>query len=187
MPVLGINSSTPVKEIFLTKSQTWAAPFSGQALVTVVGGGGQGAAKGDSNNTPTLIALGGGAGGCAQSVLNIVGGVGYTVTIGAGGRNATLQTPTTSTDGTSGGNSSFAGTGVTTLTGNGGTGGKHGYIATGNPATVASATSVASNALPAENNAASTAINSFILHSPDFSHKYCDFLSSFELYQFSLL
>ena len=143
MPVLGIDSSTPVKEIFLTKSQTWTAPFSGQALVTVVGGGGQGAAKGDSNNTPTLIALGGGAGGCAQSVLNIVGGVGYTVTIGAGGRNATLQTPTTSTDGTSGGNSSFAGTGVTTLTGNGGTGGKHGYIATGNPATVASATSAA--------------------------------------------
>ena len=33
---------------------------------------------------------------------------------------------------------------------------------------VASATSVASKALPAENNAASTAINSFILHSPSF-------------------
>lgn len=136
MPVLGINSSTPVKEIFLAKSQTWTAPFSGQALVTVVGGGGQGGAKGDSDNTPCLVATGGGAGGCAQSVLNIVGGVGYTVTIGAGGRNATLQTPSTSTHGTSGGNSSFAGTGITTLTGNGGTGGRYGYVATGNPATM---------------------------------------------------
>ena len=74
MPVLGINSSTPVKEIFLAKSQTWTAPFSGQALVTVVGGGGQGGAKGDGDNSPCLVATGGGAGGCAQSVLNIVGG-----------------------------------------------------------------------------------------------------------------
>lgn len=143
MPILGITSSTPAKEIFLAKSQTWTAPFSGQALVTVVGGGGQGGARGYATNNPTLIALGGGAGGCAQSVLNIVGGVGYTVTIGAGGRNSTLQTPTTYSDGTSGGNSSFAGTGVTTMTANGGTGGKHGYASTGNPATVALATSAA--------------------------------------------
>ena len=112
MPVLGIEGQSVIRKFLIGSSQTFTAPFTGKAIVTCIGGGGQGAAGSNGTNPSGAAsffatATGGGAGGCAVSIVTLVNGTGYTDNVGGG----------------NGGNTSFAGSGVTTLTGNGGTGG----------------------------------------------------------------
>jgi hypothetical protein len=91
------------------QSTTWSPPQNCKAIVTVIGGGGSGAHGQDHSAT------GGGAGGLAQSAeITLSASTTYTVTCGAGGAGANAA------NGYAGGNSSFSGSGVTTLTGNGG-------------------------------------------------------------------
>lgn len=95
-----------------TSSSTFTVPSSGRFKVTLVGGGG-----GGSGNNGVSCNGGGGGGTAIKWYSGITPGTVCTVTIGAAGPGGTLNNP-----GTNGGNSSFTGTGVTTLTANGGSG-----------------------------------------------------------------
>ena len=93
-----------------TASGTFTAQVTGLHTITLVGAGGSGAAT-----RAGRYATGGGAGALVVKVLSLVAGNTYTVTIGAGG-TAVTQTTTGATAGNAGGNTSFSGTGITTLT-----------------------------------------------------------------------
>ena len=103
--------------VLLTESTTVSFPVDVQALVYVIGAGGGGAAGTDKKT------CGGGAGGCAVSNLTLTSGTTYTATIGAGGAGAATTVDNTFSNGSVGGNSSFSGSDITTMTGNGGLGG----------------------------------------------------------------
>ena len=98
-------------------SQSWTPSYDMEAYVYVIGGGGSGCAGANSSD----YLSGGGAGGCAISKLSLASGTAYTVTIGAGG--AQVTTSSGYTVGNAGGNTSFSGSGISTMTGNGGSGG----------------------------------------------------------------
>lgn len=117
MAVIGNNTAgRALPNISFFGSQSWTPAYTLQAYVYVIGGGGSGACSRASN----LRSSGGGAGGCAISLLTLASGTAYTITIGAGGVYEYL-----SANGNNGSNSSFAGSGISTMTGNGGTGGVH--------------------------------------------------------------
>lgn len=117
MAVIGNNTAgRALPNISFFGSQSWTPAYTLQAYVYVIGGGGSGACSRAAN----LRSSGGGAGGCAISLLTLASGTAYTITIGAGGVYEYL-----SANGNNGSNSSFAGSGISTMTGNGGTGGVH--------------------------------------------------------------
>lgn len=100
--------------VVVTATGTWTCPANvRRAKVTVVGGGG-----GSSVNSATNVTSGGGGGGTAIKWLTVTPGVAYTCTIGAGGAGGA----TTPSAGSAGGTSSFAGSGITTVFGGGGSG-----------------------------------------------------------------
>lgn len=107
--------------IALQVSQTITPTFTFEALVYVIGGGGSGGLY-SSPNFSLARATGGGAGGTAISRLTLSSGVTYTATVGAG---AAAYGPTTQGNGSTGGTSSFSGSGITTMTANGGNGGTY--------------------------------------------------------------
>lgn len=119
MPILGGNNSQGAfPTMFFQVSQTWACPVAMEAIVYVIGAGGSGACVGgyydqDRNSR------GGAAGGCAVSRLSL-SAQNYTVTIGSGGD---YRSGVGAYNGNAGGASSFSGTGISTMTGNGGAGG----------------------------------------------------------------
>jgi len=102
--------------------------------VTVIGGGGSGAAGVVETATFPLskfVMTGGGAGGMAQSRLELDPSVTYTIIVGASA-DAVSRGPTTgSSDGNAGNASSFSGSGITTMTGNGGSAGSDSAVSTG--------------------------------------------------------
>ena len=108
-------------QIALTQSQTWVPPQDGNVCIHVIGGGG----AGRSDNS---VQYSGGAGGyCKKNSLAVTTSGSYTVVVGVGGpRGRNISTPT------SGGNSTVAGTGLSsTLTANGGVSGASGHGAGG--------------------------------------------------------
>ena len=122
MPVLGAaagggggGGQLPV--ISFQTSKTWTPAYDLTAYVYVIGGGGAGGAVKSSNGN----AGGGGAGGCAVSKLDLSSGTTYTVTIGAAG--AASEANGAAVVGGNGGASSLSGSGISTMTANGGTGG----------------------------------------------------------------
>ena len=119
-PLLQMNYGTA----HFTASSTFSPPFKCRALVTVIGGGGSGAAyRTGTNSSECCVACGGGAGGTAISLLTLDPSVTYTVTVGAGGVRRGYSAVNAGLDGLSGGNSVFSGTGISTMTGTGGSGG----------------------------------------------------------------
>ncbi|MGX6999923.1 phage tail protein [Caballeronia sp. KNU42] len=122
-----------------TSSGTFTATYTGTHFVSGAAGGGSGGGGGSNNITNAAGACGSG-GGAGMPVLlqafNLVQGVVYTVTIGAGGVSVAgaAQGVATAPNGNPGGNVVFSGSGITTLTltgGSGGLGGGQG-INTGN-------------------------------------------------------
>ena len=111
--LLGSDGGSPFPTMFFQQSITWACPVAMDVLVYVIGAGGSGAA----DKTAGSSANGGGAGGCAVSRLTLAA-QNYTLTIGSGGTNA--YTSGYYVNGTAGGNTSMSGSGMTTMTGNGG-------------------------------------------------------------------
>ncbi len=111
----GGGGSLPVN-IVLTSSQTWVPPVDGNICIHVIGGGGGGVGV---TGTP----YSGGAGGyCKKTSLAVTTSGSFTVVVGAKGLGGTNSTYTGASAG-SGGNSTVAGTGLSsTLTANGGTG-----------------------------------------------------------------
>ena len=116
--LLGSEGGSPFPTMFFQQSITWACPVAMDVLVYVIGAGGSGAADATNNSS----ANGGGAGGCAVSRLTLAA-QNYTLTIGSGGANA--YTSNSVVNGTAGGNTSMSGSGMTTMTGNGGNAGTH--------------------------------------------------------------
>ena len=119
MAVIGSNNEQGAyPTMVFQESQTWACPVAMEAIVYVIGSGGGGAAVG-GNSDASYNPRGGAAGGCAVSRLSL-SAQNYTVTIGSGGAYASA---TATSAGNAGGNSEFSGTGITTMTANGGAGG----------------------------------------------------------------
>ena len=89
--------------------------FNGETEYLVVAGGGAGGFR--TTSKPFYMG-GGGAGGLLTGSLTLTSGSTYTVTVGAGG--AAYAGSSTFGNGSSGGDSSVAGTGITTVTSTGG-------------------------------------------------------------------
>ena len=93
---------------YFLASGTFTAPYTGNYLVTAIGGGGSGG-KGAYGGT------GGGAGGFCQKVVSLTAADTLTITVGAGG----TAPGTNNTAGNAGGNTTVTATGVS-MTANGG-------------------------------------------------------------------
>lgn len=100
-----------LQTISFINSTTWSPAQDMNAKIYVIGGGGSG-------GYAQYNATGGGAGGCAVTIADLDASTTYTITIGAPGAN--VQGQSTGVVGNAGGNSSFSGTGISTMTGNGG-------------------------------------------------------------------
>jgi hypothetical protein len=102
-----------------SQSGTFTATKTGWHKVTTIGGGGSGAAASVVGNSKAA-ASGGGAGGFASGMRFLVAGQTYPVIVGAGG---TADLTYATDQGRAGGSTSFSGSGVATMTANGGAGG----------------------------------------------------------------
>lgn len=117
--------------IIFAESSTWACPVAMEAYVFVIGAGGSGSSARRAATSTAGTHQGAGAGGCAVSKLTLAA-QNYTVTIGAGGASGGTQASNDSSlAGSDGGASSFAGTGISTMTGNGGAGGAVSNVSNG--------------------------------------------------------
>ena len=105
-----------LQTISFINSTTWSPAQDMNAKIYVIGGGGSG-------GYAVYNATGGGAGGCAVTIADLDASTTYTITIGAPGAN--VQGQSTGQNGTAGGASSFAGSGISTMTGNGGGAGQY--------------------------------------------------------------
>lgn len=103
-----------------TSSGTFTVPSSGKFKVTIIGGGGGGGSPSGSNQ---LKSGGGGGATVIKWYTGVSVGTSCTVTIGSGGAAGTSGSA-----GSPGGSSSFTGSGVTTLTANGGSGGTNSQL-----------------------------------------------------------
>jgi len=111
MAVLGAagGGKSVVQTISFVNSTTWSPAQNMNAKIYVVGGGGSGGAA-------RYVATGGGAGGCAVTIADLDASTTYTITIGAGG----LPVVHGPNNGNAGSNTTFSGTGISTMTGSGG-------------------------------------------------------------------
>jgi hypothetical protein len=142
MAVLGAaagGGNTPFPTIVFQTSRTWTCPMAMEAMVFVIGAGG-GGAGGFASSGNRIIVNGGGAGGCSVSKLTLAA-QDYTLVVGSygGGGNRIQGSDGNGVgNGTAGGNSTFAGSGITTMAGNGGAGGNgassNNYTASGSVA-----------------------------------------------------
>jgi hypothetical protein len=123
----GATNPPLIPDVLLTVSTTWSPPYKVKALVRCFGGGGSGSVgcMNASYTYPTGALGGGGAGEHAGSILELDPAVTYTVVVGVGGVKKSRSSDGVAT-GNAGGNTSFAGSGVTTITANGGAGGGSG-------------------------------------------------------------
>ena len=142
----GGGGNTPFPTMVFQTSRTWACPMAMEAMVFVIGAGG-GGAGGFANSGSQVITNGGGGGGCSISKLTFAA-QDYTVVVGSrGGGGSRTQTQNTGVgDGIAGGSSSLAGSGITTMVGNGGGAGS-GAAGSGsqNSGTVAGGTATGGN------------------------------------------
>ena len=118
MPVLGAAAGGGGKSVLQTisfiNSTTWSPAQDMNAKIYVIGAGGSG-------GVAAYNATGGGAGGCAVTIIDLDASTTYTITIGAPGK--ARDQSSTGANGYTGGNTTFAGSGISTMTGSGGGGG----------------------------------------------------------------
>jgi hypothetical protein len=106
-------------------------PFRDEwAIVVVVGGGGSGGISYGAGGGECNQATGGASGGMEWKLLKLSAGVTYTATIGAGGV-ARLRSSLGGVGGDVGEDSTFSGSGITSIVGAGGAGGKYTYRTSG--------------------------------------------------------
>ena len=116
----GAGANLPI--IAFKDSVTYVPAWTSEVIAYVIGAGGSGGAARDSSDWSSG-ASGGGAGGTAISRLTLTGGVSYTIAIGAGGARKTTDATPQTLAGAAGGNTTLSGSDISTMTGNGGTGG----------------------------------------------------------------
>lgn len=116
IPLGAGGGSASYPTIFLSKSQTWVPPQDGNICIHVIGAGGSGAAS-----NLTTYSSGAAGGYCKKNSLAVTTSGSFTVVVGAGGAGVRGYEQLL---GNAGGNTTVAGTGLTsTLTANGGDGG----------------------------------------------------------------
>lgn len=115
-----------VNEMVFISSRTFVTPVKGTYLLTAIGGGGSGGGGNVSSTSGTnyYSGAGGGAGAFCQSIVKLNAGVTLTITVGSGGASVAAGI----SSGNSGGASSIAGAGFTTLLASGGAGGQGGIV-----------------------------------------------------------
>ena len=114
----GASSESIIHEWLFQSSASWVPPYDCRAYVTVIGPGGSGGSYRDDGDHRSYVGSGGGAGGCAKSLLTLSSSVTYTITVGAGGASVNAAN---GNDG--GGNSEFQGSDIDNMAGNLGSGG----------------------------------------------------------------
>tara|TARA_R100001086_G_scaffold77036_1_gene37364 strand:- start:1306 stop:2268 length:963 start_codon:yes stop_codon:yes gene_type:complete len=118
MAILGVRGGTDgIPNMIFTTGETWSPNKTVQAYVYVIGAGGSGAGGGGNSDHGFS---GGGAGGCAVSLLQLNAGVTYTAVIGAGGAYAGGSSQQA---GNAGGDSTFNSSDISIMTGSGGAAG----------------------------------------------------------------
>ena len=124
MAVLGSSSTNPslMAPLSFIVSTTYSPPYKMKAVVHVFGGGGSGGLGVMLPNVETRAATGAGAGEHSASIVELDPTVTYTISVGAGGASQTSAGAVANQviTGLAGGTSSFAGSGITTITANGG-------------------------------------------------------------------
>ena len=110
-----------INHVYITASETYIAPYTGDYIVACCGGGGGGGASTDDYG-----AAGGGASGLMHKIVTLTKGEEVSVTIGDGGNYGSG-----STDGAAGGTTSF-GSYLSVSGGGGGTSEANGNTAGGN-------------------------------------------------------
>ena len=105
----GGGGKSVLQNISFINSTTWSPAQDMHCKIYVVGGGGSGGAG-------QYIATGGGAGGCAVTTADLDASTTYTITIGVGG----LPVVHGPSNGNAGNNTTFSGTGISTMTGSAG-------------------------------------------------------------------
>ena len=163
MAILGSGGSGVGNNVIsFQQSASWTPAYNMEAIVYVIGGGGSGGCCGNGNANGTVEVTGGGAGGTAVSKLTLLSSVTYTVTIGSGGAHVAKGSGSPDfAGGNAGGNSSLAGSNISTMTGNGGAAGEgsaSGGAASGGSASggnIANLTGGASGAVSASSKLAS--------------------------------
>jgi len=126
MAILGSGGSGVGNNVIsFQQSASWTPAYNMEAIVYVIGAGGSGGCCGNGNANGNVEVTGGGAGGTALSKLTLLSSVTYTVTIGSGGAHVAKGSSSPEfAGGNAGGNSSLAGSNITTMTGNGGAAGQ---------------------------------------------------------------
>ena len=117
----GASSESIIHELVFNSSASWVPPYSCRAYVTVIGPGGSGGSCVEGGDHESYVASGGGAGGCAKSLLRLDSSVTYTINVGAGG--ASVDNAVGSAGGA---NSEFQGSDIDNMAGNLGSGGLQG-------------------------------------------------------------
>jgi len=144
MAVIGSSGTNPplIPHQLITTTRAFTVPFKVKAVVHVFGGGGGGACGGTADGNTMPAATGGGAGAHAASILELSPGVTYTATCGPGGLKALKYGAGTGSDdlgpGSAGTDSSFSGSGITTITAKAGGAGQASFFSnTGTNGTLA--------------------------------------------------
>lgn len=117
----GGNPIVPDIEWVLTTSQNWSPPFKCKVLAFVIGAGGLSAKQAGTTGNNSYCTSGSGAGGCAASILTLDPAVSYTIAIGAGSSHTLGGTQS----GVNGGDTTLSGSGIDTMTGQGGQAGTY--------------------------------------------------------------
>lgn len=112
----GGNPIVPDIEWVLSSSQNWSPPFKCKVLTFVIGAGGLSAKQAGTTGNRSYCTSGAGAGGCAASILTLDPAVSYTVAIGAGASHTLSGTQ----PGVNGGDTSFSGSDIDPMIGQGG-------------------------------------------------------------------
>jgi hypothetical protein len=116
----------PYQQVVIGQSKTWTVPRTGKIKVMLTGGGGQGAfgyTYSQGYTSVNLAITGGGASGLCSKIIDVTAGETFTVAIGAGGFQGTLNISSTTAGGAGGASTFVTGTAAATVNMSAGGGG----------------------------------------------------------------
>tara|TARA_R110002124_G_C8918978_1_gene511107 strand:+ start:426 stop:1595 length:1170 start_codon:yes stop_codon:yes gene_type:complete len=116
----------PYQQVVIGESKTWTVPRTGKIKVLLTGGGGQGAfgyTYSQGYTSVNLAITGGGAGGLCSKIIDVTAGETFTIAVGAGGFQGTLNISSTTAGGAGGASTFVTGTAAATVNMSAGGGG----------------------------------------------------------------
>lgn len=125
------GATSPITRVYTSGSGSWSKPTGIHHIKVYTLGGGGGGAGADATTASQYSGGGGGGGGGLAvktfSAADLAGASSFSYAVGGSGSGGN----NTGTGGGTGGNSTFSGTGITTVQGNGGGGGEGGAATSG--------------------------------------------------------